>query len=296
MSSTRKKAKTSEGTAKEGTDSAQELMVEESKELLEEVRVMNEKQISEGKYMLNVMIPDKISQIDSYIKNNPLFAKSLSEITELISVNTEQGDKQVREVKKKISKFNKRVEKDFGKWREENDVTCASLERNQKKRSHEAMESTSKQEHLESVVFNKEDAFPINPLLVDITDYLKQEVRDAVPIFNALRLWILLRIPRMEDGNNFGVTIQKEFIKRLSDAQDQMEAIMDLLTQYYKKRGDAVTLMISEPSIVDYRQAVVEIDESQFYCLLLSLQTLRSYYLSIYDAFMKNLDRLQNPR
>lgn len=68
MSSTRKKAKTSEGTAKEGTDSAQELMVEESKELLEEVRIMNEKQISEGKYMLNVMIPDKISQIDSYIK------------------------------------------------------------------------------------------------------------------------------------------------------------------------------------------------------------------------------------
>jgi hypothetical protein len=68
MSSTRKKAKTSEGTAKEGADSAQELMVEESKELLEEVRVMNEKQISEGKYMLNVMIPDKISQIDSYIK------------------------------------------------------------------------------------------------------------------------------------------------------------------------------------------------------------------------------------
>ena len=172
-------------------------------------------------------------------------------------MNTEQGNKQVREVKKKISKFNKRVEKDFGKWREENDVTCASLERNQKKRSHEAMESTSKQEHLESVVFNKEDAFPINPvgtmelvhdqLLVDITDYLKQEVRDAVPIFNALRLWILLRIPRMEDGNNFGVTIQKEFIKRLSDAQDQMEAIMDLLTQYYKKRGDAVTL-VSIPS------------------------------------------------
>ena len=68
MSSTRKKSKTSEGTAREGTDCAQESMVEESKELLEEVRVMNEKQISEGKYMLNVMIPDKISKIDSYIK------------------------------------------------------------------------------------------------------------------------------------------------------------------------------------------------------------------------------------
>ena len=47
---------------------------------------------------------------------------------------------------------------------------------------------------------------------------------------------------------------------------------------------------------MDYRQAVVEIDESQFYFLILSLKMLLSYYLSIYDAFMKNLDRLQNPR
>ena len=79
-------------------------------------------------------------------------------------MNTEQSDKQIREVKKKISKFNKRVEKDFGKWRAENDVTCASLERSRKKRSHEAMESASKREHLESVVYNKKDAFPINPV------------------------------------------------------------------------------------------------------------------------------------
>ena len=47
---------------------------------------------------------------------------------------------------------------------------------------------------------------------------------------------------------------------------------------------------------MDYRQAVVEIDESQFYFLKLSLKTVRDIYLSIYDIFMKNLDRLQNPR
>ena len=68
MSSTQKKSKSSKGTTKGGTDPDQESMVEESKELLEEVRIMNEKQISEGKYMLNVIIPHKISQIDSYIK------------------------------------------------------------------------------------------------------------------------------------------------------------------------------------------------------------------------------------
>lgn len=48
----------------------------------------------------------------------------------------------------------------------------------------------------------------------------------------------------MEDGNNFGVSIQKDCIKRLTDAQEQMEGFMELMTQYYKKRGDAVALVL----------------------------------------------------
>ena len=55
-----------------------------------------------------------------------------------------------------------------------------------------------------------------------MTDYLKKEIRDSISIFNSLRLWIMLKVPRMEDGNNFGVSIQKECIKRLVDAQDQV--------------------------------------------------------------------------
>ena len=47
---------------------------------------------------------------------------------------------------------------------------------------------------------------------------------------------------------------------------------------------------------MDYRQAVVEIDISQFYFLKLSLKMLLNICLSIYDVFMKNLDRLHNPR
>lgn len=68
MDSTQKKSETNKGTGRGGTNSKQEAMVEESTELLEEIRIMNEKQISEGQYMLNVMMPDKISKIDSYIK------------------------------------------------------------------------------------------------------------------------------------------------------------------------------------------------------------------------------------
>lgn len=37
---------------------------------------------------------------------------------------------------------------------------------------------------------------------------LKQEVLQAVSNFGAVKIWIQLNIPRIEDGNNFGVGIQ----------------------------------------------------------------------------------------
>lgn len=54
--------------------------------------------------------------------------------------------------------------------------------------------------------------------------------------------------------------------------------------------------MIESPSVLDYRQYVVEIDETQFYCLKLFVKTLLNIYLSLYDMFLKNLERLENPR
>ena len=66
-----------------------------------------------------------------------------------------------------------------------------------------------------------------------MTDYLKKEIRDSISIFNSLRLWIMLKVPRMEDGNNFGVSIQKECIKRLVDAQDQVVYMLDCISQMY---------------------------------------------------------------
>ena len=73
-----------------------------------------------------------------------------------------------------------------------------------------------------------------------MTEFVKEEIRKSVPIFVSLRLWIQLRIPRLEDGNNFGVSIQKDCIKRIVDAEEQMEYTLDLITKYYKLRGEAV--------------------------------------------------------
>lgn len=125
---------------------------------------------------------------------------------------------------------------------------------------------------------------------------MKKQVRDAIPIFNAIQMWIILMLPRVEDGNNFGVSVQKEAIDALGDAQEQLRIIADNIAMYYRSRGEAVTFMVRFSDIRDYIKAVMEIDESQFYSLKLYVKSLRNIYASIYDSTWKNMDKLQNPR
>ena len=129
-----------------------------------------------------------------------------------------------------------------------------------------------------------------------LIECLKKEVNDAIPIFNAMQMWIILKLPRVEDGNNFGVSVQKDSIDALSDAQDQLKIIVDNIASYYRIRGEAVAYMVRFCDIRDHIQAVVEIDESQFYSLKLYLKSLRNIYASFYDSTWKNMEILQNPR
>ena len=129
-----------------------------------------------------------------------------------------------------------------------------------------------------------------------LLDYVKKQVSDAIPIFNAMQMWIILKLPRVEDGNNFGVSVQKDTIEALSDAQEQLRIISDNISMYYRTRGEAVSFTVRFSEIRDYIQAVMEIDESQFYSLKLYVKSLRNIYASIYDSTWKNIDNLQNPR
>ena len=44
--------------------------------------------------------------------------------------------------------------------------------------------------------------------LRQLVDFLKSEILQMVDMCNSVKLWIQLNIPRIEDGNNFGVSIQ----------------------------------------------------------------------------------------
>jgi len=52
--------------------------------------------------------------------------------------------------------------------------------------------------------------------------------------------FIWLTIPKMEDGNNFGVTVQLAALKQMSDDRERLVKFLDELSKYASSRADAL--------------------------------------------------------
>lgn len=52
--------------------------------------------------------------------------------------------------------------------------------------------------------------------------------------------YITLTIPQMEDGNNFGVSIQLQAIKQITDARESMDKALEELIKYSSARAEAL--------------------------------------------------------
>lgn len=55
-----------------------------------------------------------------------------------------------------------------------------------------------------------------------------------------LESFLHLHIPKMEDGNNFGVTVQLALLKEIGELQEAATKVMDELVGYASARGDAL--------------------------------------------------------
>lgn len=79
---------------------------------------------------------------------------------------------------------------------------------------------------------------------------VRREILQLVELCNTVKIWIQLNIPRMEDGNNFGVSVQEETVNELSRAEDSGFALLDTITKYYVTRGKLVSKVVNAWSLV----------------------------------------------
>ncbi|CRK96527.1 CLUMA_CG009935, isoform A [Clunio marinus] len=135
-----------------------------------------------------------------------------------------------------------------------------------------------------------------NAPICDIIKVVKPVIRGLVEDSNLLKMWISFMIPKIEDGNNFGVSIQEDTLAEIQSVESEAAAFFDQISRYFISRAKLVSKVAKYPHIEDYRRAVQEMDEKEFLSLWLVLSEVRNRYCSLHDIVMKNMEKLKKPR
>lgn len=166
-------------------------------------------------------------------------------------------------------------------------------------------EHTTKKRKLEDVENDisgsKMTVLPTGPVccnirLLEMIDVVKPRIRTLVDNANTIKMWITYMIPRIEDGNNFGVSIQEDTLAEARQVESDAATYLDQISRYFITRGKIVSKIAKYPQIDDYRRTIVELDEKEFISLRLVICELRNHYASLHDIITKNLDKIKKPR
>uniref|UniRef100_A0A672GYC9 Proteasome activator complex subunit 2 n=1 Tax=Salarias fasciatus TaxID=181472 RepID=A0A672GYC9_SALFA len=107
-----------------------------------------------------------------------------------------------------------------------------------------------------------------NEKIMMILDRVKPEIVALRETIIAVSCWIQYLIPKIEDGNDFGVAIQEKILERIAAIKTKM----------------------------DYRLLVHEKDESIYCEIRVIVLDIRGFYAELYDIICKNLEKVTNPK
>lgn len=125
---------------------------------------------------------------------------------------------------------------------------------------------------------------------------VKQEIYAFRETMVNVTCWIHHLIPKIEDGNDFGVAIQEKILERITGVQKKMDELLPNINKYMSERGDAVAKASKDTHVMNYRCLVHEKDRDMFRECRMIVMDLLSLYTELYDVINKNLDKVTNPK
>ena len=138
-------------------------------------------------------------------------------------------------------------------------------------------------------------SFPTNKQIMEMKARVCRDALDLIEMVGTVRLWIQLNVPRIEDGNNFGVAIQEEAILELRRVEDSAFNLCDGIV-YYASRAKLVSKFLKYPNVADYSQSIQEVDRKEWLNLKSSTIEMRNNYSMLYDLLHKNWEKVVKPR
>ncbi|KAJ8947948.1 hypothetical protein NQ318_021045 [Aromia moschata] len=90
---------------------------------------------------------------------------------------------------------------------------------------------------------------PTNKHLVELIENVKPHIRKLVEDSNLMKMWISFMIPKIEDGNNFGVSIQEDTLAEVQSVESEAAAFFDQISRYFISRGKLISKVAKYPHI-----------------------------------------------
>lgn len=148
----------------------------------------------------------------------------------------------------------------------------------------------------------EEDAGPpcgpicTNEAVESLLKNTKAELSTLKEKLNTLSLWMQLQVPKVEDGNNFGVAVQEKVFEHLTNTRTKIEGFQTSLGKYSNERGDAVAKAAKNPHVGDYRELVHQLDQYLYCELRLIVTEIRNIYAVLFDIVTKNYVKIKKPK
>ncbi|KAI0652425.1 proteasome activator pa28, REG alpha/beta subunit [Trametes meyenii] len=129
-----------------------------------------------------------------------------------------------------------------------------------------------------------------------VHEQLKRECELLAELCDKVKLWINLSMPKIEDGDNFGVQIQEDVLSEIHRSQESAYNLRDAARQDYLTRAKICSKIMKYPHLEDYTLALKEHDEKQLYIARQNLHDLRSIYAVLTDMLHKNIEKIRTPK
>ncbi|KAM9978253.1 hypothetical protein ACTFIY_011979 [Dictyostelium cf. discoideum] len=158
---------------------------------------------------------------------------------------------------------------------------------------------TSKKRKLDSedyVLMPIEDLIKTNRVIMETHQKFKKAYIELIEIFSVIRGWISLNIPRIEDGNNFGVDVQEDIITQITKLEEVYTSLLDGSENYFASRASLVKKILKHKDIEAYRYSLAQVDEKEFTRFSFSYFDLANNYATTYSLIVKNFAKLETPR
>ncbi|XP_060776985.1 proteasome activator complex subunit 1 [Neoarius graeffei] len=217
----------------------------------------------EAEQLVSTFFPQMISEMDNLLQAS-LVLEDLSALRAPLDIPIPDPAKEELKRKKKEEKQAKEGKKSEDKEEDEAGPPCGPIASNEK----------------------------VDNLIKEIKPHI-QMLKEKL---NTVSMWVQLQIPRIEDGNNFGVAVQEKVFELLTNTRTKIEGFQTQITKYYSERGDAVAKAAKQPHVGDYRQLVHELDQHQYCELRIVVLEIRNTYAVLFDVISKNYDKIKKPR